>query len=59
MKGVFCFIMICCYILGSIGGFGYSIYKGQYLIAFSVAILAFMAFPKAKEYYYEGLKPNK
>lgn len=59
MKGVFCFIMICCYILGSIGCFGYSIYNGQYLIAFSVAILAFMAFQKAKEYYNEGFKPNK
>lgn len=59
MKGVFSFIMLCCYALGSIGGFGYSLYNKNYLIAASVAILAYMAWPKAVEYYNKGLEPNK
>lgn len=59
MKGVFYFIMLCCYVLGSIGGFGYSLYSKNYLIAAAVVILAYMAWPKAKDYYEDGLKPNK
>jgi len=41
------------YALGSIGGFGYSIYSHAYLIAVGVAALSCMAYPKASEYYHK------
>ena len=59
MKGIISFIMLCCYALGSIGGFGYSLYNKNYVIAATVAVLAYMAWPQAKEYYNKGLEPNK
>ena len=59
MKGIISFIMLCCYALGSIGVFGYSLYNKNYVIAAAVAVLAYMAWPQAKEYYNKGLEPNK
>lgn len=51
MKKVFCFIMLFLYVLGVIGGIGYTIYYGEYHIAVGVASLGYMAFGKAKEYF--------
>lgn len=50
-KGVFYMMMMMAYLMGSIGGFGYAIYCKAYVIAAAVALLAWMAFPKAKEYF--------
>lgn len=38
-------------LLGTIGGFGYCWYIGQYHIAIGVAALAFTAWPKFVEYF--------
>lgn len=39
------------YVLGTIGGIGYSIYYGEWITAIAIVVLAVMAFPKAKEYF--------
>ena len=43
--------MLALYALGAINGIAYSCYIGEYPTAIGVAVLAVMAFPKAKEYY--------
>lgn len=50
-KGFFYTFMLAAFALGSIGGFGYTMYCGAYPIAFGVLVLTYMAFPKAKEYF--------
>ena len=42
--------MICLYLLGSIGGLGWSLYSGGYVIAVGCVGLAWMAWPKFIEY---------
>ena len=49
MKKVFYFVILCLYVLGTIGGVGYTIYYGAWPVAVGVACLAWMAFPKAME----------
>lgn len=51
MKKVFCFVMLCLYALGTIGGIGYAIYVSAWPVAVGVAGLAWMAFPKVSEYF--------
>lgn len=41
------FIILALYVLGSIGGFGYAVYSGAYLISIAVIALAVMAWPTA------------
>jgi len=43
--------MIVLYVLGSINGVAYSIYIGEWPTAIGVAVLSYMAFFKAREYY--------
>ena len=43
--------MLALYILGSINGVAYSIYIGEWPTAIGVAVLAYMAFFKAREYW--------
>ena len=45
--------MLALYVLGTINGIAYSCYIGEYPTAIGVAVLAVMAFPKAKEYYHK------
>lgn len=45
----------CAYVLGSIGGFGYAAYNHAWLIAAGVAVLACMAFPVAKGWFFDIL----
>ena len=45
------FLMLALTVLGTINGIAYSCYIGEYPTAIGVAVLAVMAFPKAKEYY--------
>ena len=47
-KGFICFLQICLYILGSIGGIGYALYNKAYPVAVGVAAVAAMAFPYIK-----------
>lgn len=47
-KGFIYFALICLYILGSIGGIGFSCYNHAYLIAVGVAVVSAMAFPYIK-----------
>ena len=51
MKKIFCFVMIILYILGVIGGIGYTIYCGAWPIAVGIAALGYMAFPELKKYF--------
>ena len=49
MKKIGYFAMICLYALGVIGGFGYTC--GAYPCAAGVVALAWMAWPRVKEYF--------
>ena len=40
-------MILALYILGAIGGFGYAVYSGAYLIAVAVVALSVMALPTA------------
>ena len=51
IKKLLYFFGMCAYGVGSIGGFGYALYCKAWVIAACVAVLAAMAFPKAKEFY--------
>ena len=49
MKKIYYLFVLCLYVLGAIGGFGYCIYAKAYLIAIDVLALSAMAFPYAKQ----------
>lgn len=49
MKKIYCFIMLFLYLIGVIGGIGYTIYYGLYHIAIGIAATGFLAFSDAKE----------
>ena len=51
MKKIYNFLGLCAYILGSIGGFGYAMYSGAYIIGICIAVLGVMAYPTAKKWY--------
>lgn len=50
-KKIFYFIMLFLYVLGTFNGIGYSIYIGEWVTAIGVAVLAFMAWPTAVNYW--------
>lgn len=47
-KEIISFILLCMYVLGSIGGFGNACYCGAYPTAIAIVVLAYMAWPSAK-----------
>lgn len=49
MKKILYFVLICLYALGVIGGVGYTLWCGAYLIAIGIASLGWMAWPKVVE----------
>ena len=51
MKKYIYLIILFAYVMGIIGGIGYALYSGAWVIAVAVAILGAMAFPTAKEIY--------
>ena len=51
MKKVMYFLMLVLYVLGTFNGIGYSIYIGEYVTAIGVAVLAFMGWPTAVNYF--------
>lgn len=50
-KKIFYGVMLFLYVLGTINGIGYSLYIGEYVTAVGVAVLAFMAWPTAVNYF--------
>jgi hypothetical protein len=50
MKKAFYFLMLLLYVLGIVGGFGYLVYYGQYVICAGIAGCGYMGWFKAKEY---------
>lgn len=50
-KKILSFFGLCAYAVGAIGGVGYAIYGKGWFIAACVAVLAVLAFPKAKEFF--------
>lgn len=51
MKKILYFLALLFYGIGAIGGIGYAIYSGAWIIAIAVAVLAIMAFPTAKWFF--------
>lgn len=51
LKKIGAFFAICLYLLGSIGGLGWSLYNHGYLIAVGVVVLAAMASPSLRKAY--------
>lgn len=49
MKEFIAFLLLCLYVLGTIGGIGYLLYYGEYHVAIGVAGTGYLAWPKAKE----------
>lgn len=47
-KEIVSFILLCMYVLGSIGGFGNACYCDAYPTAIAIVVLAYMAWPSAK-----------
>jgi uncharacterized membrane protein len=47
IKKILSLILLFAYAMGAIGGTGYAIYSGAYLIAVAVVVLALLAFPSA------------
>lgn len=50
MEKILAFFVLCLYVLGVIGGAGYSIYCGAWPIAIGVIALGAMAFPEARRF---------
>lgn len=53
MKNVFCLVMLFLFVIGTIGGIGYTIYIHEYVTAAGIAVLSFMAWPTAVKYWKE------
>ena len=53
MKKLASFAICALWVLGTIGGFGYSIYAGAYPVAAGVAALSIMSFPTVKKHFNE------
>jgi hypothetical protein len=53
MKKILSFFGLCAYAVGTIGGIGYACYNRAFFIAVCVALLAWFAFPKAKQFFNE------
>ena len=48
LKKLGCFAVICCWILGLIGGVGFSLYDGSVPCAIGSAVLAILSLPTIK-----------
>lgn len=51
MKKYYYLVMLALYVVGAIGGIGYTLYIGEYVTAAGIAVLAFMALPTAVSYW--------
>ena len=50
-KKLYYFFMLCLFLLGSIGGIGYTIYCDAYVICVGIIGLSYMALPTALDYF--------
>ena len=50
-KNIGLFLMLALFVLGTINGIAYSCYIGEYPTAIGVAVLAYMAWPTAVNYW--------
>ena len=51
MKKLLYFFVLAFALMGAIGGIGFTIWQKGYIIAIGIAALAFMAWPKIREYF--------
>lgn len=58
MKNIMTFVILAIAFIGLVGGIGYTIHSGAYPIAVGVAVLGYLAYPKAKEMF-KGLFNDK
>ena len=56
MKKYIYFFLLFLYVIGTIAGIGNCIYIGEYVTAVGVAVLAFMAWPTAVNYWIHAFK---
>ena len=56
MRKFVCFIALFLYAMGTIGGIGYAIYSGAWVIAVAVLWLGVMAFSTARNFYDELIR---
>ena len=49
MKKILYFILLILTVIGIIGGIGYSIYNGAWVIAIGLVVTGYMAYPKVKD----------
>ena len=49
MKKILVFLVLALAVLGLLGGIGYTIYYGGYPITLGIAVLGYLAYPKANE----------
>lgn len=55
-KGVLVWVIVCLWLLGTIGGIGYTLWCHAWVIAAGVAANAVLAFFKVKDLYNEAMK---
>jgi uncharacterized membrane protein len=53
MKRVLYFLLLFLTLIGIIGGIGYGIYDGRWVIAVGIAVAGYMAWPKVKKVFEE------
>lgn len=51
MKKIYYFAMLCLWAIGVLGGIGWSLYSGGYVVAVGVACTGWMAWPTVKDYF--------
>lgn len=49
MKNIMTFLILAIAFVGLVGGIGYTIYSDAYPVTLGVAVLGYLAYPKAKE----------
>ena len=49
LKKILCFLGICGWVLGTIGGLGYLIFNHEFAVAGGVAVLSGLSFPTLKK----------
>lgn len=56
MKKLLYLVILFAYVMGFIGGIGYTCYVGEYVIAAAVAVMGVLAFPTAKYFYHKMME---
>lgn len=59
MNKILVFLVLALAVFGLLGGIGYAIYGGSYPIAVGIAVLGYLAYPKAKEMFKNLFSDNE